>query len=430
VAGSRRSDEGSVGSYACDQRNLDNEAEKAMNSSLWKRPALVVLVLVALVMTMAMPASGAPTRVSHPSAPLTVHASGGRGEARVSWSRPASNGGSPITTYVATSHPQNKRCVTVSTTCTISKLRNGTLYTFTVVARNKVGAGSSSRPSNRVRTTIVTPTKGAKTSWWKPGPGVLPWQWEIDHALNLGDATDMGTNDTLPNGQPAPAPKVYDIDGILNPASTVAALHARGAHAICYIEVGSAGNYYSTAQEGIASTYYAQYQAAGVLGNALSGYPEHFLNINSPATVRITEAMIAQQCAAKGFDAVETDLDETYSGSDGASGFSLTQGDEVAYMTKLADYMHRLGLGWVIKNPDDTGDNYATLMEPLADAVLTEQCNEYSTCSALSAYLGHKAIFNAEYNLSTASFCPSDIAAGINGALFPVALNGTRSPCQ
>jgi hypothetical protein len=167
-----------------------------------------------------------------------------------------------------------------------------------------------------------------------------------------------------------------------------------------------------------------------VFGSALSGYPESFLNINSPATVRITEAMIAQQCAAKGFDAVETDLDETYSGSDGTTGFNLTQGDEVAYMTTLANYMHRLGLGWVIKNPDDTGDNYATLMEPLADAVLTEQCNQYSTCSALNAYLGHKAIFNAEYNLATSAFCPADITAGINGAAFPVALNGPRSPCQ
>jgi hypothetical protein len=286
-----------------------------------------------------------------------------------------------------------------------------------------------------VRTTVLSatpaaPPKGSKTSWWRPGPGVLPWQWEIDHPLDPSNATDMGTNDTLPNGQAAPAPKVYDIDGIINPASTVSALQARGAHVICYIEVGSAGNYYSAAQEGISTTYYAQFQAAGVFGSALSGYPESFLNINSPATVRITEAMIAQQCAAKGFDAVETDLDETYSGSDRTTGFNLTQGDEVAYMTTLANYMHRLGLGWVIKNPDDTGDNYATLMEPLADAVLTEQCNQYSTCSALNAYLGHKAIFNAEYNLATSAFCPADITAGINGAAFPVALNGPRSPCQ
>ena len=32
---------------------------------------------------------------------------------------------------------------------------------------------------------------------------------------------------------------------------------------------------------------------------------------------------------------------------------------------------------------------YAATMEPLADGVLTEQCNEYGTCSALSSYFGH-----------------------------------------
>jgi hypothetical protein len=240
----------------------------------------------------------------------------------------------------------------------------------------------------------------------------------------------MGTNDTLPNGQPAPAPKVFDIDGIINPASTVSALHRLGDHVICYIEVGTAGNYYSAGDEGIATSYYAQYQAAGVLGNSLSGYPESFLNINSPATVQITEAMISQQCAAKGFDAVETDLDETYSGSDGDSGFNLTQADEVTYMTTLATFMHQHGLAWIIKNPDDTGDNYATLMEPLADGVLTEQCNQYNTCGSLSAYFGHKAIFNAEYDLDTSAFCAQDISRGINGAKFPEDLNGPRSPCS
>ncbi|MGA2295601.1 MAG: endo alpha-1,4 polygalactosaminidase [Acidimicrobiales bacterium] len=291
---------------------------------------------------------------------------------------------------------------------------------------------TTTEPTTTNSTTQGTTTtlSAASGSWWHPSTGNLPWQWEIDHPLDINNATDMGTNDTLPDGQPAPAPVVYDIDGIINSASTVAALQARGAHVICYIEVGTAGNYYSAGDEGIATTYYAQYQAAGVFGNQLSGYPEYFLNINSPATVRITEAMIAQQCAAKGFDAVETDLDETYSGSDGATGFSLTQGDEVAYMTTLATYMHGLGLAWIIKNPDDTGDNYATLMEPLADGVLTEQCNQYSTCTDLSAYFGHKAIFNAEYNLDPSAFCASDIARGINGAKFPVNLNGARSPCS
>jgi hypothetical protein len=238
----------------------------------------------------------------------------------------------------------------------------------------------------------------------------------------------MGTNDTLPDGSPAPKPVVYDIDGIINPTSTVSALHARGDHVVCYIEVGSAGNYYSAADEGIPTTYYSQLQAAGDFGKEQQGYPEYYLNINAPSVTTIIEAMIRQQCAAKGFDAVETDIDEEYATS--GTGFTLTRADQEAYMTTLANYMHSLGLGWWIKNPDDTGDSYATDMLPLADAVLTEQCNQYSTCSLLSDYEGHKAIFNAEYTLATTTFCPADRAAGINGARFDLNLTGVRSPCS
>ena len=69
-------------------------------------------------------------------------------------------------------------------------------------------------------------------------------------------------------------------------------------------------------------------------------------------------------------------------------------------------------------------------MYPLADAVLTEQCNQYSTCGLLSAYVGHKAVFNAEYHLKTSPFCPYDDAIGFNGARFNVGLAGIREPCQ
>jgi len=172
-----------------------------MNQKQWKRPVVVCSVLMALALTITMPAIGATTN-SHPSAPLSVHASAGRGSARVSWSNPSSNGDSPITAYVVTSHPQEKSCTTSTTTCTISGLHNGS-FTRQRQSEKHGGFGPRSRLSNRVRTkflsaTPTSPPKGGKTSWWKPGPGVLPWQWEIDHALDLSNATDMGTNDFCP----------------------------------------------------------------------------------------------------------------------------------------------------------------------------------------------------------------------------------------
>jgi hypothetical protein len=271
------------------------------------------------------------------------------------------------------------------------------------------------------------PSSPAQSSWWVPPLGNQPWQWELSHPLRLSNARDMGTDDKLPDGQRAPAPVIYDIDGIINPATTVAALHDQGKHVVCYIEVGAAGNYYSAADEGIATTYYDQLQKAGVFGKKVPGYPEYYLDIRAPATVSIIESMIDQQCAAKGFDAVETDIDEEYHDP---SGFPLTKAEEESYMTTLADYMHGLGLGWWIKNPDDTGDSYATDMFNLADAVLTEQCNQYSSCGLLSAYVGKKAVFNAEYHLKPSRFCSKDDALGFNGARFNVALTGIRRPCQ
>jgi hypothetical protein len=284
--------------------------------------------------------------------------------------------------------------------------------------------------SATVLVATALPAASAGT-WWTAPAGNLPWQWYLAGPLDLSNPTEMGTNDTLPGGGAAPAPVVYDIDAVENPASTVAALHADGDHVVCYIEVGTAGNYYTTAQEGIATTYFQQLQSAGDLStNELQGYPEYYVNINQSSAVGIIESMIKQQCADKGFDAVETDLDETYNDNEGTTPWTITEGNEQTFLTTLADYMHSIGLGWIEKNLDDTGDSFASIMEPLADGGITEQCNEYGTCGALSSYLGKKAIFNAEYNLPTSSFCTYDDTNGLNGALFDVSLDGPRSPCS
>ena len=179
-------------------------------------------------------------------------------------------------------------------------------------------------------------TRHIAYKWWVPSPArPLAWQWEIGHALSLSSPSDMGTNGTLYTGGTAPAPSVYDIDGIENPASTVAGLHARGKRVICYIEVGAAGPY-----GGAFTAYFNQFSAAGVVGNAMPGYPEYYLNINSPATVSIVESMIRDQCAAKGFDAVEPDIDDSWYNN---TGFPISAANEEAYLGTLSSYAHSLG---------------------------------------------------------------------------------------
>ncbi len=294
-------------------------------------------------------------------------------------------------------------------------------------------AAAARRHRTTTTTVAMTPLPPNNGTVWQPASR-MEWQWEIDHPLSLSSSTDMGVGVTAWNGDRSPGtnPAVYDIDGILNPASTVAALHRINLRSICYIEVGTAGNYYSAADEGVPTSYFAQLQAAGDLGNKLSGYPEYFIDINSPSAVSIIETMISQQCASKGFDAVETDLDETFGNNEGSTGFTITQANEENYLETLATYMHSVGLAWFAKNPDDTGSqSFVTDIEPYSQGVITEQCNQYGTCPLLRPYLSAgKPVLNAEYSGSLSAFCPADISAGINGALFPQSLNGTRSPCS
>jgi hypothetical protein len=71
-------------------------------------------------------------------------------------------------------------------------------------------------------------------------------------------------------------------------------------------------------------------------------------------------------------------------------------------------------------------------MAPLSQGIITEQCNQYGTCSLLSPFESEgKWIGDAEYSPeSQAQFCADDNAADINGILFNVNLAGGRAPCR
>lgn len=117
------------------------------------------------------PASAASVGVTPqgaPGAPAGVSASAGNAQATVSFSAPASNGGSAIASYTVTSSPGGYTATGAASPLTVSGLANGTAYTFTVKATNAVGAGSASAASNS-----VTPVVAALTV---PGaPTALSW---------------------------------------------------------------------------------------------------------------------------------------------------------------------------------------------------------------------------------------------------------------
>lgn len=115
--------------------------------------------------------SGAPSAASNavttpgvPGAPTNVTAQGaGTGAIRVTWTPPASDGGSPITSYVIVSDPDGVSVAAGAnaTEAIVSGLVIGQSYTFTVVAVNAWGSGPASSPSNSVNAPASIPTLGA-----------------------------------------------------------------------------------------------------------------------------------------------------------------------------------------------------------------------------------------------------------------------------
>jgi RHS repeat-associated protein len=88
-----------------------------------------------------------------PTPPRSVSAVGGAGSATVSWTSPYLSGGAAITQYTVVSSPDGVTTTTAgATTATVSGLRTGVAYTFTVTATNLVGTSAASAPSSPVTT--------------------------------------------------------------------------------------------------------------------------------------------------------------------------------------------------------------------------------------------------------------------------------------
>lgn len=148
-----------------------------------------------------------PHAITVPGAPTAVTATAGNAQAGVSWTAPADNGGSSITSYTVTTLAGGVPTgtpLTVAATATsavVSGLTNGTTYTFTVHATNGIGSGAESAPSNAVTPSVAAALPDLSLAI--TGATSVPFGANVIYTLSVtntgaGPASLVALTDTLP----------------------------------------------------------------------------------------------------------------------------------------------------------------------------------------------------------------------------------------
>ena len=211
--------------------------------------------------------------------------------------------------------------------------------------------------------TAATPTPTSASDWWKPGPG-LSWQWQLTGRLNLDLYTD-----------------VVDIDLSVG-RSVVDYYHQRGTRVICYMSVGSYENWRADKDA----------FPKEVIGKPYEGWSgEWWLDIRRIDLLGPIMQARLDQCAAKGFDAVEPDNLMVYTED---TGFPISYEANIRYARWLAEEAHRRGLAIGQKN----GPQMVKDLVGLYDFAITEEAFYYDFAEDFLPYIeAGKAVFDAEY---------------------------------
>jgi hypothetical protein len=250
------------------------------------------------------------------------------------------------------------------------------------------------------------------------------------------------------------APVVFDIDlyqdgtcytpnnyGVLNSAA-VKAIHAHGGKVIGYIDAGSAEHWRPDFPQYVSFNHSCH---GCLFGKFVDGYhDENWLNINAatlginPTTGRketprqfILNELSARLARARQLrvDAIEFDNVDAYQND---TGLAISAHTQLLFNTALANLAHRKGFRVALKN--DVGQ--LADLKPYFDIAINEQCFEYRECNdPPPGYLGWvaagRAVFNVEYRLRAASFCPQANAWHVTSIVKDVNLYDTPwTPCR
>jgi hypothetical protein len=284
--------------------------------------------------------------------------------------------------------------------------RNGAAFYQWIIAGLIVITGMLITASNRITISNIrragpTATARADFSWWKPGP---------KNRLQIQFA-----------GLPVVMQKdveIYDLDLFDTEKDTVVAIHAAGAHVLCYINAGAWEDWRPDAD---------QYPKE-IVGQVYEGWPgEKWLDIRRMDDLKSILSARFDLCKEKGFDGVEPDNLDGYQNE---TGFGLTADDQLAFNRWLALMAHSRGLSIGLKNDPDQ-------MEVLVkdfDFTVMEDCLVSGWCeNALPFIKDVKPAYAVEYTDRTSSltpFCDQAHGLGVQTFLKHRELDAWRSSCD
>ncbi|MFY3386176.1 beta strand repeat-containing protein [Paracidovorax sp. MALMAid1276] len=201
-----------------------------------------------------------------PAAPTMVTATAGPAQASVTFSAPASNGGSAILHYTATASPGGATgsCAgPAACVITVSGLDNGTAYTFTVTATTAAGTGPASAASNS-----VTPKAAQTITFTNPGAQSFGTSPTLTASSSAGLAVSLSSS----------TPGVCAIDG--------AGVLSFATAGTCTIHANQPGDATHAAAATVSHSFTVNAVAPGAptIGTATAGDAQALVAFTAPAS--------------------------------------------------------------------------------------------------------------------------------------------------
>ncbi|SDW09083.1 endo alpha-1,4 polygalactosaminidase [Lysobacter enzymogenes] len=242
--------------------------------------------------------------------------------------------------------------------------------------------------------------RAAAAPTWKPLTPGTTWNWQLD-----GRAVNSAVLDGSANPK-----KMLDIDLDATPATTIAALKAKGIYVVCYTEVGSYNMDRADAAE--------FRKVPGLIGKQMDGFDrEYWVDVRKTDALMPIMTARLDKARAKGCDGVEPDLDDSFNQGVDKTGFDLTMEDSLYYLQLLVDAAHARGMSMGLKN----GPEMAPYAAVFADWALNEECNQWGECGNYKEFIKrNKAVFQVEYRSNgtrVKDFCPADNKSNFDGLL-------------